>query len=146
MSTEDIRRYVEETSPYLRKSGVRLKDVSATDAQVSLPPDPTNLNAAGQVHVGAIVTLAEAAATAAGLAALDQDKLTFSTKGAEVRYRRPAKGELVAHARLPHEACEEALNRAATEGKVDLPVPVAISEPAGERVAEATVILSLRRL
>ncbi len=146
MPTGEIKRLVEEESPFLKKTGLRFEDGSPTEARVRLPLLPDNLNQAGAVHAGAIFTLAEAAAATLGSCAFDPAVLTFITKSVEMRYRRPGKGDLWGQARLDHDTAEAAHQRTSTEGKVDVPVPVEVADQAGEPVAQATVTLSLRRL
>ncbi len=146
MHTGDVKRLLEEAIPFLRKAGVRLEEASGGEARLRLPLDEGNLGQGGLVHPGAIFTLAEAAATALGLQAFDPAQFTLISKAGDVRFRRPARGDLWARAQLEHDTLEATRERGSSEGKVDVAVPVALSDQSGERVAEATVTLSLRRL
>ena len=105
-----------------------------------------NLNLVGAVHEGAVFTMAEAAVVVLGNVAFATENLSFSTKRAEIRYRRAGKGDLWARAQLLHETRQGVLDHALTEGKVDVPLVVEITDQAGERIADVTVTLSLRRL
>lgn len=144
--SDDARDRVEVGVPFVRKTGVVTEDVSVRDARLRLPLDPDNLNAQGTVHVGAIATLAEAAASAVVGLAFDPARFTFICKAVELRYRRAGRTDLWAKAQLGHEAQTGAEERAWTEGKADLPVLIEVVDQGGERVAEASVTLSLRRL
>src|SRR5205085_7156573 len=144
MHTGDVKRLLEESIPFLRKTGVRLEEASGSEARLRLPLEEGNLGSGGLVHAGAIFTLAEAAATALGLQAFDPGQFSLVGKAGEVKFRRPARGDLWALARLDHEVLEATRERGSSEGKVDVAVPVAVTDQAGERIAEATVTLSLR--
>lgn len=136
----------ETPGAFIERVGIVLKDASAAEALLLLRHSDEVLNTAGEIHAGAIFTLAESAAAALALAAFEPGQMTFSNKKAEIRYRRAAREDLWARAWLSHEVLTETLSRALSEGKVDVPITVEITVAAGERVAEATVILALRRL
>lgn len=144
--TADVKHLVDEGVPFAKKVGVCLEDASPADARVRLPLSDTNLGRQGSVHIGALSTVAEAAAAALVLVAYDRARITFHCKAVELRHRRAARTDLWAKAELLHEARVSAEERASTEGKADVQILVEIVDPGGERVAEAVVTLSLRRL
>ncbi|MCS6913294.1 MAG: YiiD C-terminal domain-containing protein [Myxococcales bacterium] len=142
----DTRLLVQETSPFLRRVGVQVEEASPAEVRLHLPLNPDNLGSSGQLHAGAIFTLATAAATVLAQLAFDPTQFSIIDKTGDVRFRRPARGDLWARAQLSHQVLEATLERGRTEGRVDVAVPVSLSDQAGERVADATVTLSLRRL
>lgn len=146
MNKSEIRSLIEERIAFVKKVGVCLEEASATEARLLLPLKPCNLNPQGLVHAGASFTLAEAAAEALGLAAFDPQHFTFIAKMATMRFRRPVRGDVWARAQLAHDTLQASLERASSEGKADVPIPVELTDQAGERLAEAEVTLSLRRL
>lgn len=136
----------ERPGAFAERLGIVLKEASAAEALLLLRLSGEVLNPTGEVHPGAIFTLAESAAAALALLAFEPGQMTFSSKKAEIRYRRPAREDLWARAWLSHELLTETRARALSEGKVDVPISIEITVAAGERIAEATVILGLRRL
>lgn len=142
----DTRQFVQEASPFLRRVGVQFEEASPAEVRLRLPLDPDNLGGAGQLHSGAIFTLATAAAAALAQLAFDPAQFSITDKAGDVRFRRPARGDLWARAQISHQVLKATLERGRTEGRVDVAVPVSLSDQAGERVADATVTLSLRRL
>jgi acyl-coenzyme A thioesterase PaaI-like protein len=99
----------------------------------------------GILHAGATFTLAETCAAALCVMALGQGVM-FLGKGVDIRFRRPGKGEVVATAQLTPADAQKILDEAALKGKVDAPITVEVSDPAGEPVATATVTMSVRKL
>lgn len=145
MIAQDIKHLIAEQVPFAAQLHLTVEDLSPSSARVVLPFDPLQANHAGFVHAGALFTAAETAALALGLGALQNTDVTCHSKAATIRLRKPARADLWAHARLDP-AVEGGLpERITAEGKVDVPVLVEIVDQAGERAAEATVTLTLRR-
>ncbi len=98
----------------------------------------------GILHAGATFTLAETCAAAICLAAL-AGKAMFIGKQVDIRFKRPGKGDVVAVAQLTPQDTQKILDAVARDGKVDAPILVDVTDPAGEPVAQATVTMSVRR-
>jgi acyl-coenzyme A thioesterase PaaI-like protein len=145
MHSDEIQRLLEERSPLLRRLGIGVEDTGPTEARLRMGVLAGDLGPAG-LQAGAVFTLALAAAEALGLKAFDPGTFTFTSKAAEVRFRRPARTDLQARAQIGHEEHGAALERAATEGKADVTVLVEVTDQAGERIAEGTLTLGLRQL
>ncbi len=138
-------RAIDSLSPFSKRLGLQAEDLSPNDVRLRLPASEDHLNHQGAVHEGALFSLAQAAALLLGGIAFEPEHLAFVTKKAEIRYRRPGRGDLWARAQLSHDAHQALLSHALTKGKADAPVVIEITDQAGERVADATVTLSLRR-
>lgn len=145
MDVAAVKNLVEQMIPFVKKTGVLADELTPTKVRLRLPHDPTNLNPMGILHAGATFTLAETAAAALCVMALGQSVM-FLGKGVDIRFRRPGKGEVIATAQLTPADAQKILDAAAREGKVDAPVVVDVTDPAGEPVATATVTMSVRRL
>ena len=146
MTPADIKDLVSARIPIARTLGLSLEEVGRDRTRVLLRHDPALLSHTGTLHSGAQTTAAETAAIALGLAVLEQVEVTCQSKSVELRFRKPARTDLWATAQLPAEAVDGLEVRLTAEGKVDLAVLVELSDLAGERLAEGTVIVTLRRL
>ena len=81
-----------------------------------------------------------------GFAVLGHVEVTCQSKSIELRFRKPGRTELWASAQLPPESPQDLEARLTAEGKVDLAILVELADPAGERITEGTVTVTLRRL
>ena len=145
MDTAAIKQLIEEMIPFVKKTGVVAEELSATKVKLRLPHDPSNLNPMGILHAGATFTLAETAAAALCLMAFGQ-KVMFLGKSAEIKFKRPGKGDLLAVAQLTPVDAQRILDGAQRDGKLDAPLLVEVTDPSGDPVAQATVTMSVRRI
>ena len=146
MNPADVYDLLATRIPLVKRLGIRAVDLSPSTARVQLPFDPELTNHGGSVHTSAQFAIAETAALAAGLLSLNGMDVTCSSKGCELRFRKPARGDLWASAQMPGSDPSELKQRLIAEGKVDVAVLVEVIDPNGERVAEGSVTLSLRRM
>lgn len=146
MNSADVLDLLATRIPLAKRLGIRAVDLSPTSTRVLLPFDPELTNHGGTVHVSAQFAAAETAALAAGLLSLNGMEVTCHSKGCELRFRKPARGDLWASAQLPSSDPSELKQRLVAESKVDVPVLVEVTDGSGERVAEGSVTLSLRRM
>lgn len=129
--------------PFHANLHIRVLHASPGGGQALLPANRHVLNHAETVHAGALFTLADVAAGAAVLPLVwDQmAELMFAARGAQVRYLKPARGQITAAA-----TCDNDVSGLDVRGKVDVPVAVTLTDEAGTQVAEMTVYWHLRRL
>ncbi|HMY59441.1 MAG TPA: DUF4442 domain-containing protein [Pseudomonadota bacterium] len=146
MNPADVFELVTAKIPMVQKLGLKAVDLSPSAARILLPFDSQLGNHGGTVHVGAQFVAAETAALSAGLLFLNGMDVTCHSKGCELRFRKPARGDLWASAQLGVSDPSELKQRLVAEGKVDVAVLVDVTDTNGERVTEGTVTLSLRRL
>jgi acyl-coenzyme A thioesterase PaaI-like protein len=107
--------------PFNRFLGLR-----ADGTALTLPEDPQYLNHLGTVHAGAQFSLAEAASGQwllgrFGGAAADYAAVV---RHADVKFRRPATGELTAQASAPPEEAERFLEMLTRRGRATIEVRV----------------------
>jgi len=145
MDASAVKNLVEEMIPFVKKVGVRVGDATATKVRLELPHDASNLNPMGILHAGATFTLAETCAAAICLTAFG-GRAMFIGKAVDIRFRRPGKGDLVAVAQLTPADAQRILDGVARDGKLDAPITVEVTDPAGEPVATATVTMSIRKV
>ncbi len=146
MNPVDVLDLVSKRIPLAKRLGIQALDMSPTSTRVLLPFDAELANHGGTVHVSAQFAAAETAALAAGLLSCNGLEVTCHSKGCELRFRKPARGDLKASAQMPSSDPSELKQRLVAEGKVDVPVLVEVTDGSGERVAEGSVTLSLRRM
>jgi acyl-coenzyme A thioesterase PaaI-like protein len=146
MTPADIKDLVATRIPMATTLHLEMDEVARAGARLLLRHQPALLNHNGTLHVGAQTTAAETAAIAVSLAALDHIEVTSHSKSVELRFRKPARADVWASAQLPPDSVEGLETRLTAEGKVDLAVLVELSDPTGERIAEGTITITLRRM
>ena len=126
--------------PFVGFLGIEITDISAGEATVRLPRRTELTNHVGSQHAGALFTAAETASGAAfvGAFAVRMGDVTPLAKSAEIDYRKVASGPITASAVLGVDAAE-ALAILDSEGKVEFPCEVELSDESGNVVATATV-------
>ncbi|MER7504014.1 DUF4442 domain-containing protein [Nonomuraea pusilla] len=98
----DVGAFLLQSVPFARTLGVVFDEVADGRATCRLPDRPDLRNHVGGPHAGALFTLAESASGAAMLSALG-DQLARAVPlatTATIAYRKLAKGEISARARL----------------------------------------------
>jgi thioesterase domain-containing protein len=120
--------------PFNRFLGLR-----AGEAALALPEDPKYLNHLGTVHAGAQFSLAEAASgqwllDRFGEAAADYVAVV---RRADVKFRRPAAGELTAQAGAPPEEAERFLEMLTQRGRAAIEVRVQVLGEDGSATLES---------
>ncbi|MFO0573798.1 MAG: PaaI family thioesterase [Polyangia bacterium] len=149
MTEDEIHHLGADRIPLVRRLGITVIEIltsGAIGARLHLPLDPESLNHTGGLHAGAMFTAAETAALLSCFAALGRTEATCHTKTCELRFRKPARSELWASAQLREETLLGLGERLTAEGKVDVPVLVELTDAAGERIAEGTITVSVRRI
>src|SRR6478752_2506745 len=126
--------------PFAGHLGLEITSVGEGRATVRLPGGDELMNHVGSQHAGALFTLAETASGAAFVGAFAErmGDVTPLARSAEIAYEKIAKGPIEANAKLGM-AKDEALATLDGEGKVEFPCEVELTDPAGTRIATATV-------
>ena len=94
-AAEFVRAFV-ATSPFTRRTGLEVVDLSADRAELRLPFDEGNVTVADVVHGGAIATLLDVAVTAAAFCAPEAlDASSGATISLTVNYVRAGRGDLI---------------------------------------------------
>ena len=126
--------------PFAGHLGLEITEVGAGEATVVLPRRPELNNHVGSQHAGALFTVAETASGAAfvGAFAVRMNDVTPLARSAEIDYEKIAHGPITATAKLGIDAAE-AIATLDSEGKVEFPCKVELTDKDGTRVATATV-------
>jgi|SRR5437868_1981408 len=141
----DAGAFLLQTVPFARTLGITFDKVDDGYAVCRLPDRPDLHNHLGGPHAGALFTLAETASGAAMLSQLG-DQLSRAVPlatGSTIHYRKLAKGEVVAEARLLGSRAEIVARLDAGE-RPEFDVAVEIKTLDGTLTTELTVSWTLR--
>ncbi len=126
--------------PFAGHVGVEITGIAEGESTVRLPERPELTNHVGSQHAGALFTAAETASGAAFVGAFAErmGDVTPLARSAEIAYEKIANGPIQATAKLGVDPAE-ALATLDSDGKVEFPCEVVLSDESGTRVATATV-------
>jgi acyl-coenzyme A thioesterase PaaI-like protein len=146
MDYEAVRNGLQAAIPYNNHVGVEYVEVAEGKGVVRLPDADTLKNHVGSQHAGALFSAGEAASGGAFVGAFAQQMaaITPLARSAEIRYLKLAKGEITATGRLAANT-GELLERLDSEGRVEFPVEVELTDGDGATVAEMTVRWHVRK-
>jgi acyl-coenzyme A thioesterase PaaI-like protein len=146
MDYEAVRDGLQAAIPYNNHVGVEYVEVADGKGVVRLPDADTLKNHVGSQHAGALFSAGEAASGGAFVGAFAQQMgaITPLARSAEIRYLKLAKGEITATGRLTANT-GELLERLDSEGRVEFPVEVEMTDGDGATVAEMTVRWHVRK-
>lgn len=107
---------------------------------VCLDPDARHTNHLETVHAGVLFSLAEAASGHALLeqCRFDLDELLVVLRSADVRYRRPATGRLIAFASIENDAITALVQQLAAKRRAFIDVPSRVRNANEEDVFTGT--------
>lgn len=145
---EDAKRLVAEQIPLAGLLHLTLEEASPAQARLHLPYSGELCNHAGGLHAAAQLAAAETAALVVAYLLFPAGGVICSSKVVDLRLRKLARVDLWATAQPEKGASESAALqvRLTAEGKVDVPVLVALADDAGDRVADGTITINIRRL
>jgi uncharacterized protein (TIGR00369 family) len=141
-----IAKGMSQVVPFVGYLDLRIESITAGEAIVVLPDRAELKNHVGSQHAGALFTLAETASGAAFVGAFAErmGEVRPLARSAEISYDKVVKGEVTGRARLGVPA-EEALATLDSEGVVQFPCEIELSNGDGETVATATVRWHVRK-
>lgn len=139
------RRTLSDAIPFNKHLGLEIVELAPGRGVVRLPDEPHLTNHVGTQHAAALFAAAEAASGAAVVGALGGDlaRVTPLARGAEVTFKKPARGPITATATLRDDA-PAFVARALAEGRADADVVVAMTDASGVEVGSMTVRWHLR--
>jgi uncharacterized protein (TIGR00369 family) len=135
-----IAKGMSQAVPFVGYLGVEVTEISEGEATAILPERQELFNHVGSQHAGALFTVAETASGAAFVGAFAErmGDLTPLARSAEISYEKIANGTITAKARLGIPAAE-ALETLDSDGKVEFPCEVELTDANGTRVAAANI-------
>jgi uncharacterized protein (TIGR00369 family) len=135
-----IAKGMSQAVPFVGHLGLEVTELGEGEATVVLPERPELFNHVGSQHAGALFTAAETASGAAFVGAFAErmGDVTPLARSAEIAYEKIANGPITARARLGVPVAE-ALETLDSEGKVEFPCEVELTDGEGNLVAAASV-------
>ena len=146
MDFETIKAGLSQAIPFNGHVGLDLVEVGDGRGVVRLPDAPELKNHVGSQHAGALFSAGEFASGGAfvGAFAEHMGSMTPLARSAEIDYRKIAKGDITATATLTEDK-QALLGRLDTDGRVEFPIGVELTDADGQVVAAMTVHWHVRR-
>ena len=130
--------------PYVMWHGIRVLGQAPGQVKLSLNGREEVANYVGTMHAGALYTLAETAAGVVANAIISDNLAYVLLREGNVRYTRPAEGEVVATAKVDALVARQAQAKFAEQARADVEVGVTIENAKGDSVFVGTFDYALR--
>jgi thioesterase domain-containing protein len=143
MPIKRVRQLTEEHIAFVKRSGLRADVLESGHVRLCMPL-AGNQNHIGSMYAGALFTLAEIPGGALFLTSFDSQRFYPVVKEMNLRFRRPAMGDIYVEARLDIEQIERLQNEAQERGKADYLLELQLCDASGEIVAESRGLYQLR--
>ena len=131
---------------YVAWHNIQVLDADKNDGAVTvrLPGRDDLLNYVGTGHAGAIYTLAETAAGVAADSVAQTMEAFILLRGAEVKYKRRAEGDLTATGAVSPDVAKRTRHAFTASSRADLAVEVDIRDPENQSVFQGIFNYALR--
>ncbi|MBA4243960.1 MAG: thioesterase [Pseudomonas sp.] len=143
MPVEIARQLTEQQIAFVRRSGLQAEVLEPGFVRLCMPLEG-NQNHIGSMYAGALFTLAEIPGGALFLTSFDVQRFYPIVKELNLRFRRPASGDIRVEARLSGQEIDDLQARAAREGKAEYLLELQLTGVDGEVVAESRGLYQLR--
>ncbi|MCU1718367.1 PaaI family thioesterase [Pseudomonas sp. 5P_3.1_Bac2] len=143
MPLEVMRQLTEEQIAFVKRSGLKAEALEPGFVQLRMPLTG-NQNHIGSMYAGALFTLAEIPGGALFLTSFDVQRFYPIIKEMNLRFRRPAKGDISVTARLSEEQIEQLQQQALSTGKAEFVLELQLTDDSAEVVAESRGVYQLR--
>ena len=141
---EVARQFTEEQIAFVKRSNLKALVLEPGFVRL-LMPLAGNQNHIGSMYAGALFTLAEIPGGALFMTSFDVTRFYPIVKEMNLRFRRPAKGDICVEARLSAEQIEQLQNEAQANGKADYLLDLELTDANGEVVALSRGLYQLRK-
>lgn len=143
LPVEIARQLTEQQIAFVRRSGLQAEVLEPGFVRLCMPLEG-NQNHIGSMYAGALFTLAEIPGGALFLTSFDVQRFYPIVKEMNLRFRRPANGDIRVEARLSAQEIDDLQARAAREGKAEYLLELQLTGVDGEVVAESRGLYQLR--
>jgi thioesterase domain-containing protein len=143
MPVELVRQLTEEQIAFVKRSGLKAEVLEPGHVRL-LMPLARNQNHIGSMYAGALFTLAEIPGGALFLTSFDAQRFYPIVKEMNLRFRRPATGDIRVEARLADEEIQRLQTQATEQGKAEFVLQLQLTDDSGEVVAESRGVYQLR--
>lgn len=141
---EIARQFTEDKIAFVKRMNLKTEVLEPGFVRLRVPL-AGNENHIGSMYAGALFTLAEIPGGALFLTSFDASKFYPIVKEMNLRFRRPATGDIVVEARLSDEEIERLQNEAQANGKAEYVLELQLTDGSGEVVALSRGIYQLRK-
>ncbi|MFZ3183602.1 MAG: YiiD C-terminal domain-containing protein [Pseudomonas sp.] len=138
------RQLTEEQIAFVKRSNLKALVLEPGFVRLQMPL-AGNQNHLGSMYAGALFTLAEIPGGALFMTSFDVTRFYPIVKEMNLRFRRPAKGDICVEARLSTEQIEQLQNEAQANGKADYLLELELTDASGEVVALSRGLYQLRK-
>ncbi|MDE3737604.1 MULTISPECIES: PaaI family thioesterase [Pseudomonas] len=143
MPIELVRQLTEEQIAFVKRSGLKAEVLEPGHVRLRMPLEG-NQNHIGTLYAGALFTLAEVPGGALFLTSFDSRRFYPIIKEMNLRFRRPAKGDITVEARMGSEEITRIQQEAETNGKADYLLELQLLDADGEVVAQSRGLYQMR--
>ncbi|MBA4290598.1 MAG: thioesterase [Pseudomonas sp.] len=144
MPLELVRQLTEEQIAFVKRSGLKADVLEPGHVSLRMPL-AGNQNHIGSMYAGALFTLAEIPGGALFLTSFDAQHFYPIIKEMNLRFRRPATGDIRVEARLEDAQIQALQKQATEEGKADYVLELQLIDESGEVVAQSRGLYQLRK-
>lgn len=141
---EIARQFTEEKIAFVKRMNLKAEVLEPGFVRLRVPL-AGNENHLGSMYAGALFTLAEIPGGALFLTSFDASKFYPIVKEMNLRFRRPATGDICVEARLSAEQIEQLQNEAHSHGKAEYLLELELTDANGEIVAISRGVYQLRK-
>ena len=141
---EIARQFTEDKIAFVKRMNLKAEVLEPGFVRLRVPL-AGNENHIGSMYAGALFTLAEIPGGALFLTSFDTSKFYPIVKEMNLRFRRPATGDIVVEARLSAEEIERLQTEAQANGKAEYVLELQLTDGSGEVVALSRGIYQLRK-
>ncbi|OWJ95710.1 thioesterase [Pseudomonas sp. A46] len=143
LPVELVRQLTEEQIAFVKRSGLKAEILEPGHVRLRMPFEG-NQNHIGTLYAGALFTLAEVPGGALFLTSFDARHFYPIVKELNLRFRRPARGDISVDARLGSDEIQRIRQEAEDRGKADYWLELQLIDASGEVVAESRGLYQLR--
>jgi acyl-coenzyme A thioesterase PaaI-like protein len=144
MPIELIRQLTEEQIAFVKRSGLKAEVLGPGLVRLRMPLQG-NQNHIGSMYAGALFTLAEIPGGALFMTSFDVQGYYPIIKEMNLRFRRPATGDILVEARLSEEQVAQITAQADADGKADYRLELELKDANGEVVAISQGLYQMRK-
>ncbi len=141
---EIARQLTEEQIAFVKRSQLKAEVLEPGFVRLCMPL-AGNQNHIGSMYAGALFTLAEIPGGALFLTSFDTQRFYPIIKEMNLRFRRPATGDIRVEARLTADEIDRLQSEASEVGKAEYVLELALLDESGEVVAQSRGLYQLRR-
>lgn len=143
MPIELVRQLTEEQIAFVQRSNLKAEVLEVGHVRLRMPLEG-NQNHIGSMYAGALFTLAEIPGGALFLTSFDAQRFYPIIKEMNLRFRRPATGDIWVEARLTAEEILQLQKQATELGKAEYVLQLQLTDESGEVVVESRGLYQLR--